>query len=293
MSGEESSQDQGDAGSQMGQVKAPGGVKALEDKLLGPSYDYAGQIHSPDEMGMSSAGNFGALSDDIKGILGYIDLLISGHCELGKCASKTGGPLGNKFFLDTAVKCTDKASGNEVTRSIYINNVPDGTIPFISNMGDGVSFDKFQGLVPGIMSNVAQIHPMQILTAFTTGASPTCQAVTMPTVDAVTNAVGSDTRYIMNGDIDMMNKSWFPDVDGQRKGDYDTSDDNKAGFCNRADVYGASSKSGLNPASLRGVSLKNSIDYSNMPNDIVIKFYFSILGLLGMYILLRLMLRKK
>ena len=286
----------------MATVKGPGGITALEDKLLGPTYDYSSQIYSPDELGMSSAGNFNALADDVSGLLGYIDLLISGHCKTGHCASKTGGPLGNKFFLDTAVKCQDKVTGEQVTRSIYINNVPDGEIPFISNMGNGVSFDEYEGLMPGIMSNIAQIHPMQMLAAFTTGASPTCQAVTMPTVDAVTNAVGSDTRYIINGDIDMMHKSWFPDVDGQRKSDYNTEDpsgnsdasasgsgstDKIAGFCNRSDVYGASlpgSKSSLNP---------KTIDYSRMPNDIVIRFYYSLLGLLGMYILIRLMIRKK
>ena len=278
--------------SQLAAVNGPGGVTALEDKLLGPTYDYSSKIYTPPEMGMSSAGNFDALSADIGGLLGYIDLLISGKCKLGRCASKVGGPLGNKFFLDTIVKCKEKVTGEQVTRSIYINNVPDGQIPFISNMGNGVAFSDFTGIVPGIMSNVAQIHPMQILSAFTTGASPTCQAVTMPTVDAVTNAVGSDTRYIINADIDMMHQSWFPDVDGQRKSDYDTSDisgnreegNQQLGFCNKSDIYGDTSKSVLQP---------QKIDYSKMPNDIVIKFYLSMLGLLGMYILIRLMYKKR
>jgi hypothetical protein len=35
------------------------------------------------------------------------------------------------------------------------------------------------------------------------------------------------------------------------------------------------------------------IDYSKMPNDYIIRFYYSMLGLLGLYILLRLMLKKK
>jgi hypothetical protein len=35
------------------------------------------------------------------------------------------------------------------------------------------------------------------------------------------------------------------------------------------------------------------VDYSKMPNDIVIKFYYSMLGLLGLYILLRMMFKKR
>ena len=46
-------------------------------------------------------------------------------------ASKTGKPLGNKFFLKTGGQCNpiDK-KGNTVDRYLYINNVPDGSIPF-------------------------------------------------------------------------------------------------------------------------------------------------------------------
>jgi hypothetical protein len=42
---------------------------------------------------------------------------------------------------------------------------------------------------------------------------------------------------------------------------------------------------------LKGTPL--NIDYSKMPNDVVIRFYYSMLGLLGLYLLLRLTLRKK
>ena len=80
----------GDTSKGMGQfdiAKGAGGLKALE-KLLGPTYDYAGHIKSPTEMGMSADGNFGALADDVGGILGYVDLLVGGKCTLGECASK-------------------------------------------------------------------------------------------------------------------------------------------------------------------------------------------------------------
>jgi hypothetical protein len=291
-------------GSQFSGLQGPGGISALEDKVLGPSFDYSGHIKSPEELGMSSAGNFGALADDISGLLGYIDLMVTGSCSLGACASKKldgstyGRPLGNKFFLDTAVQCEDKASGNKVTRSIYINNVPDGQIPFVSNMGNGVGFSEFKGIMPGIMSNIAQIHPMQILTAFVNGSSPTCQAVTMPTVDAATSAEGTATRYIINTDIDMMPSSWF--TNGvPAKSTYDLKE--KETFCNNSDINNSAinnsainNSAGLHQgAMLNQGKQKSNIDYSKMPNDIIIKFYYSALGLLGLYILLRLMYRRR
>lgn len=275
---------------QVSTIQGPGGVTALEDKVLGPTYDYSAHIRSPDELGMSSEGNFDALGKDISGLLGYVDLLVTGKCELGNCASKYpngttfGKPLGNKFFLDTAVQCEDKATGNQVTRSIYINNVPDGQIPFISNMS-GIAFSTFEGLVPGIMSNIAQIHPMQILMAFVNGQSPTCQAVTMPTIDAATDTHGTATRYVINADIDLMPPAWF--TDGvPAKSTYnlgnDVSGNQNEQFTSKVDAYSPKTE-------LKG----SRVDYSKMPNNVIIKFYYSALGLLGLYILLRLMMRKK
>jgi hypothetical protein len=272
--------DSGSGTSQFDTAKGPGGLGALEDKILGPSYDYSGHIKSPSEMGMSAAGNFGTLADDVSGLLGYVDLLIGGHCELGNCASKNlsgstyGRPLGNQFFLDTAVKCKDIVSGEKVTRSIYINNIPDGQIPLVSEM-TGASFDDFKGIVPGIMSNVAQIHPMQILMAFVSGASDACQTVSMPTMDTNNNP-GRDQRYITNSDIGMMPESWFPP--DAPKSRYNLKEPES--FCTMSNVQ----KTGL---------AQPKIDYSKMPNDRVIRFYYSVLGLLGLYILLRLMLKKK
>ena len=243
----------------------------LQEELLGPDYNYSANIKPPPELGMSSAGNFDALTNDIGGLLAYIKVLITGQ---GK-ASRTGGPLGNKFFLPTAVKCTDKATGNEVTRSIYINNVPDGSIPFITTSGGGLTFDDFRGLVPGLMSNLAQINPLQILQAFTSGASPTCQAITMETITAK-NVKSTATAYITNSDIDIMNKNWFPN--GVKP---DTSEPEKDGFKTIQAESSLINEKGT------------AINYSKMPNDFIIKLYYTSLGLIGLYIFLKMMLRHR
>jgi len=258
----------------------PDGMAAL-DRIMGPSYDYAGHIKSPTEMDMSAEGTFGALADDVSGLLGYIDLLVSGHGKLG-VASKTKNPdgsftdyphpLGNKFFLKTVVKCKDKA-GAEHDRHIYVNNVPDGSIPLISNLDNSISFSAFQGLLPGVLSNLAQIHPMLILGAFTAGSAPKCQAVTMEVIDAKTNKSKLDTQYITNDDIAIMPAAWFPKSHPQSNYKLDTKD----AFTTMDEPEPPKKKE----------------DYSKMPDDTLIKIYYSMLGLLGIYILLKLMMKKK
>jgi len=248
----------------------------LQDKLLGPDYNYSANIVTPTELGMSSAGTFGALENDIGGLLAYVKVIVTGQSK----ASRTGKPLGTKFFLETPVKCKDKATDKEVKRSIYINNVPDGTIPFISgaSMGSGgISFPDFKGLVPGLMSNLAQINPLQILQAFTSGASPTCQKITMETIDAKNN-VGSASAYVTNTDIQMMNNDWFtitpkPDTTEPKKED--------EAFETMQEETSLINEKGT------------AVNYSKMPNDFIIKLYYTSLGLLGLYIFLKMMLRHR
>ena len=244
----------------------------LQEKLLGPDYNYGANIKAPPELGMSAEGNFDALTNDIGGLLAYIKVLITGE---GK-ASRTGQPLGTKFFLPTAVKCKDKKTKKKVVRSIYINNVPDGSIPFVTSTGGGLVFDDFRGLVPGLMSNLAQINPLQILQAFTSGDNPTCQAITMETIDA-NNVRSTATAYVTNSDIQMMNKGWFPN--GVKPNAKDDDDDE--GF-----------KSIQAETSL--INEKGTeVNYSKMPNDFIIKLYYTSLGLIGLYIFLKMMLRQR
>jgi hypothetical protein len=241
----------------------------LQDKLLGPDYNYSKQIKPPQELGMSGAGNFSTLENDITGLMDYVRVLITGKGN----ASRTGAPLGTKFFLPTAVQCKDKATDKDVTRSLYINNVPDGSLPFISQGMGGVRFAAFQGLVPGLMSNLAQINPLQILQAFTSGASPTCQAITMETINS-DNVRSTDTGYVTNTDINMMNSEWFPT--GVKP---DTTE--KETFSTMQSESSLINEKGA------------PVNYSKMPNDFLIRLYYSSLGLLGFYIFLKMMLRKR
>ena len=233
-------------------------ANAVQDKLLGPTYPYYKNVKMPSDIGMSSKGSISALSKDIDGLINYVEVLVTGDSE----ASVPGGPLGNKFFLKTGAKCKANdidGSNNEVDRYIYVDNVPDGNIPFISS-GLGVNFSEFKGLIPGAMSDLNVLNPFAIMQAFMSGSTPPCQELTMETIDNNNNK-STETHYVTTTDIKNTDPCTFPD--------------------------------GKNPVS--GIQCKNAFTtYNNnnntdLPQDPLVQLYFLGLTFIGIYIFIRLM----
>jgi hypothetical protein len=214
---------------------------------------------------MSDAGTLPQMSRNINGLIQYVELLVSGNSQ----ASATGGPLGNKFFLQTGAKCAaiDKCSDpnqpstcQQTDRYIYVNNVPEGNIPFISN-GLGVNFSEFKGLIPGAMGNLNVLNPFAILRAFGSGSTPPCQEITMQTID-VNNNSSSETHYVTLADIQNTDPCSFP--------------------------------GGLNPVTQARCkeSFQSRVAQDAAPvmsNDIMDQVYFASLAGVGLYILYRFM----
>ena len=172
---------------------------ALQDKLLGPSYPYYSNIKTPSQIGMSDTGTMTALGKNINGLIQYVELLVQGKSS----ASKTGQPLGNKFFLNTGGKCNDVATNTQQDRYIYINNVPDGDIPFISS-AMGQNFSDFRGLIPGIMSDLDVLNPFELTSAFMAGSNPDCKLIKLQTIDN-NNQKSSESHYVTLIDINNQN----------------------------------------------------------------------------------------
>jgi len=187
-------------------------AKGVEERLLGPTYPYYKNIRTPKEIGMSDTGTIQQMAKNIDGLIQYVEVLVTGQSR----ASATGGPLGNKFFLQTGAKCaaTDKCTDpndpstcEQVDRFIYVNNVPQGNIPFISS-GLGVNFSEFKGLIPGAMGNLNVLNPFGIMRSFLSGSNPPCQEITLQTID-VNNNRSSETHYLTLTDISNMDPCSF------------------------------------------------------------------------------------
>ena len=153
---------------------------------------YDKNILTSTEIGMSSKDSLSTLGNNIDGLIGYVELLVSG----GGKASATGKPLGNKFFLKTQEKCRDKTTQQEVDRYVYINNVPQRNIPLISS-GFGVDFP-----------NLNAFNPMELFQSFFSDANPDCQELKMETMDIYNNK-STESHYVTLMDIKNMDPCTF------------------------------------------------------------------------------------
>lgn len=168
-------------------------------------YSYSDKIKSPSMIGMSDHGSLSTLGRDIDGLRGYMRLLIKG----GGIASKVNGPLGDKYFVETIQNCKDVNTNNTVPRSIYINNVPYGNIPFLTGGGMNRQYKEFRGLIPGILSSVDNIKPLGIITALGESGTPVCRKVSLETIDTYNNKI-TKSAYLTEHDIKAMSACWFP-----------------------------------------------------------------------------------
>lgn len=172
-------------------------ASGLEEKLLGPSYDYSSQIKTPDQLGMSKKGDLKTLSKDITGLTEYVKALVSGNSKATKAKY-----LGNKFFLKTGATCKAKDTEENVDRYVYVNNVPTGNIPFISS-AMGVDFKDFKGLIPGVMSELNNFNPFTIISSFMAGTNPECQEITLKVINNK-NVSTNETHYVTTVDLNNM-----------------------------------------------------------------------------------------
>jgi hypothetical protein len=240
-------------------------ANGVQSRLLGQSYPYYKNIKSPSQLGMGDKGTIQQMTKDIDGLVQYVELLVTGKSE----ASATGGPLGNKFFLQTGAKCAakdtctdqnDVSTCKQVDRYIYVNNVPDGDIPFITS-GLGRNFTEFRGLIPGAMGNLNVLNPYSLMTAFLSGSTPKCQKLTMQVIDSSNNK-STETNYVTLVDIQNMNACSFP---GKKN-----------------PVSGAKCKEAFQSNFAEDAS-------PVMSDDIMDQIYFASIGAVGLYIFYRLM----
>lgn len=274
---------------------------ALQEQILGPNYSYADGIKNPSELGMSSKGDINTLGKDIDGLVSYIEVLVTGSSD----ASKTGGPLGNKFFMKTGGKCVDKITGQETDRYVYMNNVPQGNIPFLSSSA-GMKFDDMRGLIPGAMGNLAAFNPFNLLGAFASESTPECQQITLETIDS-NNSKTSGTYFVATADIKKMDPCEFksfmggtnPETGEMCDGGSKKSKKGKKGDAVEeasaeasAEAPAKKGKKGKTTDGFTPMTAQSSLYNARCPNierDPLSQAYIASLGLLGIYLAYKIM----
>ena len=151
-----------------------------------------------------------------------------------------------------------------MNRFIYVNNVPQGNIPFISS-GVGVNFSEFRGLIPGTISNLNALNPMEIFQAFLSGSKPDCQELAMETIDIYNNR-STESHFVTLIDIKNMDPCTFKDkknpiTNVQCRETFSNMLNNECYMCYK------------------------------IPDDPLAQMYFASLGALGIYILYNIMVK--
>jgi hypothetical protein len=126
----------------------------------------------------------------------------------------------------------------------------------------GVNFSEFKGLIPGTISDLNVLNPYSIMTSFLSGSNPKCQQITMQTIDT-NNNVSNETHYVTTVDIQNMDPCSFS---------------NK-----KNPITGASCKEAFVPEQT-GITI---------PKDTITQLYFASLSALIIYLIFKIMTKKK
>lgn len=249
---------------------------------MSSDYPYYKYIKNPEALGMSDKGTLAQMGKDIKGLISYTQLLVSGKGN----ASTTGKPLGNRYFQNTGGTCKD-INGEDQERYIYIDNVPDGSIPIISS-GMDIKFGEFRGLIPGVIAGAGAIDPLAIMGAFLEGSNPQCQEITLETIDN-NNLVGKESHYVATSEIGGIGPCLFQDKNDPtlKPGNPVTRAQCKSGFTNmmQQDVN--------TDANLLDTSFNEDSVFTvpKIPDDIAVQAFMAGLGGLGLFVLFRAMVK--
>jgi len=147
--------------------------------VLGPSYSYADHIQGPSELGVGNEGTMAQLGRNTQGITQYVKYMISGPA------------LGDRYFVNTGGSCV-APDGSTQSRYNYINNVPDAAADLPDSMKknfSGIASD-FNGLVPGMIGDIAGLSPVSLFRSLAADSTPSCECYTCATTST------SESRFL-------------------------------------------------------------------------------------------------
>jgi hypothetical protein len=223
------------------------------------TYSYTEKIKSPQNMNMGgSAKNVDA---NIKGLQGYIDLLVNGKSKASKY-----NVLGDRYFLNTNTKCPN----NNENRYVIINNKPLGT-----SMG-GVN-KNLRGIIPGMIEKMQDLDPFTIIKSLNqTEEDMKCEKVKILTVDNDHNT-NEEEQYVSRGDIKRLHPCVFK-------------------LKNNKNGVNPVTKEKVNCESEGFSNISNMIhdyDCSKLPRNKLIKIYNILISIFGVYIIYLLINNRK
>lgn len=241
-------------------------------------YNYAENVKNPTEMGMYFGDSMSALQRDMDGIGAYIDVLTrnkyGGDMNAAKSYQGKGGPMGNRYIINTGGKC-ETSKGEKVDRYKVIDNLP------------STELGKYRGLVPGMAGNITKLNPLPIVKAFIEPAVPPCTNVKLRLFKR-DNTIETKSAYISNDDIEDLSPCAFvgfknpitgktPSLGGKEQ----VYKDSAAACRNEFEEFTVMLNGDENDKTPGGFSMNTG---GGIPNDLLTNIYILSLGLFGIYI---------
>lgn len=213
-------------GNQTKSSMLPAQAPAEGPGILGPDYDFAGELPMPADVGVRKGSSLGSVLDAVSGSLYYTDMIgfgeSSNRMTRGFQKNGTLRPLGVNYFTPTGGKCSNGAE-----MWMYVNGIPTG-----ESLGKKVKvalersqLPGLRGLAPGILEDSqAALNPMPILRSVFGTGYPRCRQVTLPVGDTRGKLRSDDPTaapwVVDKGDILRINgrphqRKWVQDVDAK------------------------------------------------------------------------------
>jgi hypothetical protein len=162
----------------------------------------------------------------------------------------------------------------------------------------GTNFKDLRGLLPGTMSNLNALNPFEIVQGFSAGGTPPCQQVTLQTI-TTDNKTSTETHYMTKLDLQSMDPCNFGNGKNPITGkkcrqafgninNYDYSNE----YYNDDEYYTSSSEE--EDSDDDEYEIEDTDDsILSLPKDPIVQIYLACLGILGIYILYRIMTKSK
>lgn len=183
-------------------------VVPVQVDFLGPDYSYADEMPLPNEVGVRKGNTLSSVTDAVKGVAYYSDMIGYGEASnpLTRSMGKKPFPMGVNYYMRTATKCSNGAD-----MWTYMNGIPEGTAlgKRVRDAMRNLGMPALRGLAPGMLEDAqAGLNPMPVLnTLFGTGYAK-CKQVTMPVGDAFGRLRSQENkewiRPLFPGDIKRM-----------------------------------------------------------------------------------------
>jgi hypothetical protein len=252
------------------------------------NYNYSEFIYTPKELGVVVGDSLSNVENGVAAIFSYVKLLVEGTSK----ASKTGKPLGNKYFLPTSESCIDETTNTKETRSLYFDNVPTGNLGILKDTGQ--EFSEFRGLVPGAIEDVMAIGKIDFFSVFTKTGIPKCLPVKLKTID-IKNRESSDTQFVTISDIEQISPCNFikESNDKNSKNPVTGAVCTRQGFTLQSDTTNEEKNNAEIYKNYYKLDDDGDADGKNMklmmPDDLFLKVLFYSLGGLSLYVAVKLL----